>query len=126
MTKPFCDKVHEFVSSGTTRIHECGLNEWDYCDMPTAAESYRTTEPCGHTSNFQIGDEMGNFTCTVCRIDELEIALRGCAMIARREFAKLSGTGPPRDIPGQITQWTHILRLCEKAGVKSSCLRDSE
>ena len=54
--------------------------------MPTAEESYRTTEPCGHTSNFQIGDERGNFTCTVCQIKLLEASLKDCADVLEAEI----------------------------------------
>jgi hypothetical protein len=35
-------------------------------------QGYQAVAPCGHTLNFQIGDDHGHFTCTVCRMDAAE------------------------------------------------------
>jgi len=58
-------------------------------------------------------------------ISKDDIVLTSIAMVARREFSRLHRF-KPRDVNGQITQWRHILRLCEKAGVTSSCLREEK
>jgi hypothetical protein len=40
-----------------------------------ATQLFRELEPCGHPKNFLIGDERGNFSCTVCEIARLRKAL---------------------------------------------------
>ena len=74
LAERLCSESHFWVDGVRTHIDENG--EDVACNVPTAEESYRTAEPCGHTSNFQIGDERGNFTCAVCRMKAAEKASR--------------------------------------------------
>jgi hypothetical protein len=62
------------LESARREVDELEKQKLDYiCQIADISESYRTFEPCGHAKNFQIGDEHGNFTCTVCRIAELKL-----------------------------------------------------
>lgn len=71
-----CDEVGAFAArleEARREVDELEKQKLDYiCQIAELSESYRTLEPCGHAKNFQIGDEHGNFTCTVCRIAELK------------------------------------------------------
>ncbi len=43
-------------------------------ELEQSRRAFIELEPCGHAKNFLIGDEHGHFSCTVCRIKELQLA----------------------------------------------------
>lgn len=63
-----------------------------------AEQLFRELEPCGHPKNFLIGDEHGNFSCTVCEIARLK-ALFSTPEVEEFDFAV------PLEAVHQIERW---------------------
>lgn len=79
-------------------------------------EDFRTLEPCGHAKNFLIGDERGHFTCTVCRIAELEKerdAQRDAKHEAESQLASVT------DLLNSWARESYVTEARDERGIKS-------
>lgn len=72
-------------------------------------------EPCGHETNFQIGDDHGNFHCLMCEVQSM-----------LSEVQKIQpGGSPPYGGPVQLTKWivSETLRKIENLKSDNAQLR---
>ncbi len=63
-------------------------SRWECTECNSRFTPYTDSAKCGHGLNFQIGDERGNFTCTVCRMNLAETRNKLATEILSRSSGK--------------------------------------